>query len=94
MCCIDTGAIRLTPFPLLTTDDTNPRLFVSLEKLTDTVVSMLQTRLELASVRLAEKKERLFGTTSLSILVMSLVALPIMTLTALMVILCQGMHHW
>lgn len=38
------------------TDDTSPKLFASLKKLAGTVVSMLQTRLELASVELAEEK--------------------------------------
>lgn len=38
------------------TDDHSPKLLASLKKLAGTVVSMAQTRLELASVELAEEK--------------------------------------
>ncbi|MCO5398396.1 phage holin family protein [Ralstonia soli] len=76
------------------TDDTSPKLFASLKTLAGTVVSMLQTRLELASVELAEEKERLLGTAFLGMLGISLIALTIMTLTALVVILCWDTYRW
>lgn len=76
------------------TDDTSPKLFASLKKLAGTVVSMLQTRLELASVELAEEKERLLGTAFLGMLAVSLIGLSIMTLTALVVILCWDTYRW
>lgn len=76
------------------TDDTSPKLLASLKTLAGTVVSMLQTRLELASVELVEEKERLLGTAFLGMLAVSLIALCIMTLTALVVILCWDTYRW
>ncbi|MDE2203384.1 MAG: phage holin family protein [Burkholderiaceae bacterium] len=76
------------------TDDTSPKLFASLKKLAGTIVSMLQTRLELASVELAEEKERLLGVAFLGMLAVSLIGLAIMTLTALVVILCWDTYRW
>ncbi|WP_426397522.1 phage holin family protein [Ralstonia sp. 25C] len=75
-------------------DDTSPKLFASLKTLAGTVVSMLQTRLELASVELAEEKERLLGAAFLGMLAVSLIGLAIMTLTALVVILCWDTYRW
>ena len=76
------------------TDDTSPKLFASLKKLAGTVVSMLQTRLELASVELAEEKDRLLGAAFLGMLAVSLIALSIMTLTALIAILLWDTYSW
>lgn len=76
------------------TDDTSPRPLASLKKLVGTVISMLQTWLELASVELVEERERLLGTTPLDMLVVSLIAPSVITSTALVVIPCQDTYRW
>ncbi|AEG69906.1 MULTISPECIES: phage holin family protein [Ralstonia solanacearum species complex] len=76
------------------TDDHSPKLLASLKTLAGTVVSMAQTRLELASVELAEEKERLLGAAFLGMLAVSLIGLAIMTLTALIAILFWDTYRW
>ncbi len=72
----------------------SPRFFESLRQLAGSVASMARTRLELASVELAEEKARLLQHAFLGLLGLAFFGLSMVTLTALIVILFWDTYRW
>ena len=71
-----------------------PRFFDSLRSLLGNVAAMARTRLELASVELAEEKARLMSQAFLGLLGLAFLGLGVLALTALIVILCWDTYRW
>ncbi|TMS56822.1 hypothetical protein MW7_017310 [Imbroritus primus] len=72
----------------------SPRFFDSLRSLLGNVAAMARTRLELASVELAEEKARLMQQAFLGLLGLAFLSLGMIALTALIVILCWDTYRW
>lgn len=72
----------------------SPRFFDSLRSLVSNVAAMTRTRLELASIELAEEKNRLMQHAFLGLLGLIFLALGLIGLTALIVILCWDTYRW
>jgi uncharacterized membrane protein YqjE len=72
----------------------SPRLFDSLRSLLGNLAAMTRTRLELASVELAEEKARLMQQAFLGLLGLAFLSLGMIALTALIVILCWDTYRW
>lgn len=72
----------------------SPRFFDSLRSLLGNVAAMARTRLELASIELAEEKTRVMQQAFLGLLGLAFLGLGVMALTALIVILCWESYRW
>ena len=66
----------------------------SLRQLAGTVFSMLQTRLELAVIELAEAKDRLIRVFLLGLAAMLLATLALIAVTVLVVVVCWDTCRW
>ncbi|MGO4303780.1 phage holin family protein [Cupriavidus sp. RAF12] len=72
----------------------SPKFLESLRNLTGSVVSMLQTRLELASVELAEERTRLMKVALLACFGLVFFSMALMTFTLLIAILFWESYRW
>ncbi|GAA0846443.1 MAG: hypothetical protein CL858_25465 [Cupriavidus sp.] len=72
----------------------SPKFLDSLRNLTGSVVSMLQTRLELASVELAEERARLMKVALLACFGLVFFSMALMTFTLLIAILFWETYRW
>ncbi|WP_066731684.1 phage holin family protein [Cupriavidus sp. D384] len=72
----------------------SPKFLESLRNLAGSVVSMLQTRLELASVELAEERERLMKVALLALFGLVFFSMALMTFTLLVAILFWETYRW
>ncbi|KAI3590092.1 Phage holin [Cupriavidus sp. U2] len=72
----------------------SPKFLESLRNLVGSVVSMLQTRLELASVELAEERERLMKVALLALFGLVFFSMALMTFTLLVAILFWESYRW
>ena len=75
-------------------DPSSPKFLDSLRNLASSVVSMLQTRLELASVELAEERARLMKVALLVCFGLAFFSMALMTFTLLIVILFWETYRW
>ncbi|RZT41410.1 phage holin family protein [Cupriavidus agavae] len=75
-------------------DSSSPKFLDSLRNLTGSVVSMLQTRLELASVELAEERSRLMKVALLACFGLVFFGMALMTFTLLIAILFWETYRW
>ncbi|KVT47094.1 phage holin family protein [Burkholderia ubonensis] len=65
-----------------------------LRRLIGSVIGLLQTRLELAGIELAEEKERLMGVLFLGLVAMMLATMALISLTALVAIAFWDTYRW
>ncbi|MEX3592380.1 MAG: phage holin family protein [Burkholderia sp.] len=65
-----------------------------LRRLLGSVFALLQTRLELLGIELAEEKERLLGVLFLGLAAMMLAAMALISLTVLVVIVSWDSYRW
>jgi uncharacterized membrane protein YqjE len=72
----------------------SPKFLESLRNLAGSVVSMLQTRLELASVELAEERTRLMKVALLACFGLVFFSMALMTFTLLVAILFWETYRW
>ncbi len=72
----------------------SPKLLESLRNLAGSLVAMVQTRLELASVELAEERTRLMKVGLLACFGLLFFGLGLITLTALVAILFWDTYRW
>ncbi|GJG96607.1 phage holin family protein [Cupriavidus pauculus] len=72
----------------------SPKFLESLRNLVGSVVSMLQTRLELASVELAEERTRLMKVALLACFGLVFFSMALMTFTLLVAILFWETYRW
>lgn len=75
-------------------ESSSPKFLDSLRNLTGSVVSMLQTRLELASVELAEERTRLMKVALLACFGLVFFSMALMTFTLLIAILFWETYRW
>jgi len=73
---------------------TSPKLLESLRNLAGSVVAMAQTRLELASVELAEERTRLIKVALLACFGLVFFGLALVTLTVLIAIVFWDTYRW
>jgi uncharacterized membrane protein YqjE len=74
--------------------NSSPKFLESLRNLTGSLVAMVQTRLELASVELAEERSRLMKVGLLACFGLVFFGLALLTLTALIAILFWDTYRW
>jgi uncharacterized membrane protein YqjE len=65
-----------------------------LRRILSSVFSILQTRLELVGIELAEEKDRLFGVLFLGLAAMMLATMALIALTALVAIVFWDTYRW
>ncbi|CAG2127571.1 phage holin family protein [Cupriavidus plantarum] len=75
-------------------EPSSPKFLDALRNLAGSIVSMLQTRLELASVELAEERARLMKVALLACFALAFFSMALMTFTLLIVILFWETYRW
>lgn len=75
-------------------EPSSPKFLDALRNLASSIVSMLQTRLELASVELAEERARLMKVALLAFFALAFFSMALMTFTLLIVILFWESYRW
>ncbi len=72
----------------------SPKFLESVRNLLNSVVAMVQTRLELASVEFAEERSRLMKIALMALVGLAFFGLGLITLTALIAILFWDTYRW
>jgi uncharacterized membrane protein YqjE len=78
----------------MTTDHTSQSGHGPLRRLVGSALGLLQTRLELVGIELAEEKERLMGVLFLGLAAMMLVTMALISLTVLIAIAFWDTYRW